>query len=155
VRVPTLTVNSSVLVVDDDPAFRALAQRVLAAFGLGVAGEAGTAGSAMAAADALRPGAALVDVGLPDGDGVALARELVALPWRPRVVLTSTDSEAATPSEVRACGAEAFVPKDKLLNAALDDLLGQLTPPPNPMCSEVMAAEAFTDELQAAAMTAH
>jgi CheY-like chemotaxis protein len=52
----TLTVNSSILVVDDDPAFRGLAQRVLAAFGLGVAGEAGTARSAMAAADALRTG---------------------------------------------------------------------------------------------------
>ena len=49
---------------------------------------------------------------------------LVALPWRPRVVLTSADSEVATPSEVRASGAEAFVPKDELLNAALDDLLG-------------------------------
>jgi DNA-binding NarL/FixJ family response regulator len=124
VRVTTLTVNSSVLVVDDDPAFRGLAQRVLAAFGLAVAGESGTARSAMAAADALRPDAVLVDVGLPDLDGVALARELVALPWRPRVVLTSADSEAASPREVRACGAEAFVPKDKLLNAALDDLLG-------------------------------
>ena len=123
-RVTTLTVNSSVLVVDDDPAFRRLSQRVLAAFGLGVAGEAGTAGSAMAAAEALRPDAVLVDVGLPDADGVALARELVALPWRPRVVLTSADSEAATPSDVRACGAEAFVPKDQLLNAGLDGLLG-------------------------------
>ena len=124
VRVTTLTVNSSVLVVDDDPAFRRLEEGVLAAFGLGVAGEAGTAGSAKAVADALRPGAVLVDVGLPDADGVALARELVALPWRPRVVLTSADSEVATPSEVRASGAEAFVPKDELLNAALDDLLG-------------------------------
>jgi DNA-binding NarL/FixJ family response regulator len=72
----------------------------------------------------LRPDAVLVDVGLPDVDGVALARELVALPWRPRVVLTSADADAATPRDVRACGAEAFVPKDKLLNAALDDLLG-------------------------------
>jgi DNA-binding NarL/FixJ family response regulator len=66
----------------------------------------------------------LVDVGLPDRDGVDLARELSALPWRPRVVLTSTDTEAATASEIEASGAQAFVPKIQLPNAALGELLG-------------------------------
>ena len=66
----------------------------------------------------------LVDVGLPDGDGISLARELAALPWRPRVVLTSTDAEAATATDVRGSGAEAFVPKDELPSAELGDLLG-------------------------------
>jgi DNA-binding NarL/FixJ family response regulator len=66
----------------------------------------------------------LVDVGLPDGDGLALAAQLVALPWRPRVVLTSSDAEAATAGDVRRSGAHAFVPKDQLPNAALDELLG-------------------------------
>ena len=117
--------KGSVLVVDDDPAFRRLAQRILEAFGLAVAGEADTAASAIAAAGALRPDSVLVDVGLPDVDGIALARELVALPWRPRVVLTSTNAEAATATEVRSSGAEAFVPKDELPSAALDDLLGR------------------------------
>jgi DNA-binding NarL/FixJ family response regulator len=116
--------TGSVLVVDDDPAFRSLAHRLLAAFGLAVSGEVGTAGAAVAAAGALRPDGVLVDVGLPDGDGIAIARELAALPWRPRVVLTSSDSEAATASDVDASGAEAFVPKDKLPNAPLDELLG-------------------------------
>jgi len=116
--------NGSVLVVDDDPDFRRLAGRVLAAFGLAVAGETETAAAALPAAAALRPGAVLVDVGLPDGDGIALARELAALPWRPRVVLTSTDPEAATTAEVRHSGAQAFVPKDQLLNAELHQLLG-------------------------------
>ncbi len=118
-------VPGGVLVVDDDPAFRRLARRVLAAFDLGVVGEAATVAAAIAAAAALEPTAVLVDVGLPDGDGVALARELVALPWGPRVVLTSSDAEAATPSDVRRSGAIAFVPKDQLPNAALRDLLGE------------------------------
>ena len=112
----------SVLVVDDDPAFRRLAQRILAAFGLAVAGEAETVAAAVAAAGALRAEAALVDVGLPDGSGIALATELVALPWRPRVVLTSTDADAATMGDVRRSGAQAFVPKDELPNAALGEL---------------------------------
>jgi DNA-binding NarL/FixJ family response regulator len=114
----------SILVVDDDPAFRRLARRILEAFGLAVAGEADTAASAISAAGVLRPDAVLVDVGLPDGDGLDLARELSALPWHPRVVLTSTNAEAATASEVRGCGAEAFVPKDELPSAELGDLLG-------------------------------
>jgi CheY-like chemotaxis protein len=115
----------SVLVVDDDPVFRRLAQRLLEACGLVVAGEADTAASAMSVAGALRPDAVLVDVGLPDLDGIALARQLTALPWRPRVVLTSTNAEAATASDLRTSGAEAFLPKNELPSAALEDLLGR------------------------------
>ena len=66
----------------------------------------------------------LVDVELPDGDGIALARELAALAWRPRVVLTSIDTEIATIEEVRHAGARAFVPKADLPNAPLAQLLG-------------------------------
>jgi DNA-binding NarL/FixJ family response regulator len=113
----------SVFVVDDDPSFRRLAHAILAGAGLAVAGEADTAAAAVAAVGAMRPGAVLVDVGLPDRDGISLARELAALPWRPRVVLTSTDPEAATASEVADSGAAAFVPKDQLPNAPLYDLL--------------------------------
>lgn len=116
--------NVSVLVVDDDPSFRRLAPRILEAFGLVLAGEADSAAAAMSVAGVLRPYAVLVDVGLPDTDGIALARELTALPWRPRVLLTSTNAEAATASEVRNSGAEAFVPKYELPGAALDRLLG-------------------------------
>jgi len=116
--------NGSVLVVDDDPEFLALAQRLLTAFGLAFAGEAASVAAAITAADSLRPDAVLVDIGLPDGDGVSLARELTALPWRPRVVLTSTNAEAATAADVLRSGAEAFVPKDQLPNTALGSLLG-------------------------------
>jgi DNA-binding NarL/FixJ family response regulator len=116
-------ISPSVLIVDDDPAFRRLAHRILATVGLAVAGEAATAAAAMTAVGTLKPDAVLVDVGLPDRDGVSLARELAALPWRPRVVLTSSDPEAASPGDVRGSGAMAFVPKDQLPNAALDSLL--------------------------------
>jgi DNA-binding NarL/FixJ family response regulator len=66
----------------------------------------------------------LVDVELPDGNGVALARELVALPWQPRVVLTSIDGDAANDGDVRRVGAIAFVNKADLPNAPLARLLG-------------------------------
>ena len=91
--------------MDDDTVFRGLARRMIVAAGLEVVAEASTVAAALAVAGRIRPAAALVDVGLPDGDGVALARELAALPWRPRVVLTSTDADAATPDDVRPSGA--------------------------------------------------
>src|SRR3954467_13835735 len=65
--------RTTVLLVDDDPAFRVLARRILIAAGLDVVAEAATAAAAHDAALAWRPDTALVDVGLPDGHGVALA----------------------------------------------------------------------------------
>jgi DNA-binding NarL/FixJ family response regulator len=114
----------SVLVIDDDPVFRALARRLLANCGLTVAGEADSVAAGRAAAMKLEPEAVLLDVGLPDGDGVALSRELVALPWSPRVLLTSSSADATTDDEVGRSGAIAFVPKGELPGLELDRLLG-------------------------------
>jgi DNA-binding NarL/FixJ family response regulator len=111
-------VTKSVLVVDDDAAFRALAARMLKALGLEIAGEAATAADGIAAANDLRPDAALVDIRLPDGDGITLARQLAALPWQPRVLLTSSDPDAASAAEIRRSGATAFIPKEDLPTSA-------------------------------------
>jgi DNA-binding NarL/FixJ family response regulator len=113
------------LVVDDDPEFRRLAGRLLAANGLTVVGEADSVVAALAAAARLEPSAILLDVELPDGDGVTLARELSALPWRPRIVLTSIDGEITTTEEVQRAGARAFINKADLPGAPLARLLGQ------------------------------
>jgi DNA-binding NarL/FixJ family response regulator len=114
----------SVLVVNDDPAFRNLAGRLLAAGGPTVVGEADSVGTALAAPVRLKPSAVLVDVELPDGAGLRLARALAALPWRPRVVLTSIDGDIVTPEEARNAGARAFVDKADLASAPLAELLG-------------------------------
>jgi DNA-binding NarL/FixJ family response regulator len=114
-----------VLVVDDDPIFRDLARRLLVLGGLTVVGEADSVATARAAAGALRPDAVLVDVGLPDGDGVELARELGVLPWAPRVLLTSSDADAATDDDAARVGASAFVAKDELPNAPIARLLSR------------------------------
>jgi CheY-like chemotaxis protein len=107
---------SSVLVVDDDPDFLALATRILEDMGVEEISTARTAATALTEAGASRPRAALVDVDLPDRDGINLARELAALPWSPRVVLTSTDSERG--------GTESlpFLPKEELADGALREL---------------------------------
>jgi two-component system nitrate/nitrite response regulator NarL len=116
-------VSRSVLIVDDDPEFRELAGRLLAACGLTVVGEADTVAAALTAASRLEPAAILVDVELPDGDGVTLARKLAALPWGPRIVLTSIDGEITTTEAARSAGAQAFVNKADLPNAPLGQFL--------------------------------
>jgi DNA-binding NarL/FixJ family response regulator len=114
---------TSVLVIDDDATFRELAVRLLEDKGLSVVGEADTAESGAAAARLLRPEAALVDVTLPDGSGIALAGELALLPWRPRIVLTSNDSEAMTAAMARSARVAGFIPKHELPGGRLAALL--------------------------------
>jgi CheY-like chemotaxis protein len=113
----------SVLLVDDDADFRRLARHMLRGDGLVVVGEAETVAAALAVARELRPEAVLVDIGLPDGNGFELARQLSDLPWRPRIVLTSTDPDVATAEELQRSGAHAFVAKDDLPDAPLKRLL--------------------------------
>jgi two-component system nitrate/nitrite response regulator NarL len=115
----------SVLVVDDDPSFLSLAGRVLERAGLDVVGTAVDAPSAIAAVHELKPQAVLVDVGLPGRDGIDLGRELAALPWAPRVVLTSTDRDVMSALPAGDPARELpFVPKVDLPGAPLRRMLG-------------------------------
>jgi DNA-binding NarL/FixJ family response regulator len=116
---------AAVLIVDDDAIFRSLAARLLEAAGLRVAGEAGDVSQGRAAAHRLRPDAALVDVRLPDGDGIALASELALLPWAPRIVVVSSQAGMADAERPGPNGTQLpFVPKDALPTAPLQQLLG-------------------------------
>jgi CheY-like chemotaxis protein len=125
-------VKGLVLVVDDNAAFRGLAVRILVGWGHQVI-EADTVAEALSQAVEHRPGAAVVDIGLPDGDGFALARQLAALPFAPRVVLISTDSAAGNRSAASRAGALGFVPKDEMLRGDLRRLIDDdWTPPVGP-----------------------
>jgi DNA-binding NarL/FixJ family response regulator len=113
----------SVLVVDDDARWRAFMRRLVLAAGLTVVADADSVAAAMAAARRHRPAAALIDLGLPDGDGAALARDLLQLPWPLRVVLTSSDPDGMRGCDLHALGIAAFVSKADLADAALRELL--------------------------------
>jgi DNA-binding NarL/FixJ family response regulator len=116
--------SRSVLIVDDDRTFLSLAARILTEAGLDVVATAEDAAGALSAANATKPDAALVDVGLPDREGVDLAYELAELPWQPRVVLTSTDSEAGFALEVSDGRPRlAFIAKEDLASGRLPSLL--------------------------------
>lgn len=115
--------QTSILIVDDDPGFARAAAEILADRGYRVVGLASTAAQALASCDQLDPDAILLDVRLPDGDGVALAKKLDARRHRPRILLTSSDRKAVSPERVRQSGASGFIPKTCLVRCDLDRFL--------------------------------
>ena len=76
-----------------------------------VVGEAGTAEQALVRVPALRPQVAVLDVRLPDGDGVSVCRELRSrMPELACLMLTSFDDEEALLDAIMA-GASGYVLK--------------------------------------------
>ena len=110
-----------VLIVDDDSAFRDAIAHALTLRGYEVVGSAGTLTEARAALAALDPDAMVLDVNLPDGNGVTFAGEVRS---RARILLTSTDAGAAPTRLVERSGAAGFVPKTELLGVDLGGYLG-------------------------------
>jgi DNA-binding NarL/FixJ family response regulator len=77
-----------------------------------VIGEAGSVAQAMAQIPALRPDVAVLDVRLPDGNGIELCRDLLSkMPELRCLVLTSFTSDEAMLDAILA-GASGYVVKD-------------------------------------------
>jgi len=115
--------KASVLIVDDDAGFGRVAAEILADRGYRVLGHATTGVAALAKCQQLSPEAVLMDVRLPDCDGVILAQRLRERPDRPAVLLTSSDRRAVLAESLRASGASGFVPKTELARSDLDSFL--------------------------------
>ncbi|SCE94115.1 two component transcriptional regulator, LuxR family [Micromonospora echinospora] len=111
-----------VLLADDEPLFRGTVSRLVDATpGMAVAGEAGTGRAAVALAAARRPDVVVMDVRMPDLDGIAATARITAVADPPRVlVLTAFDLDDHVYRALQA-GASGFVFKDitpsRLVNA--------------------------------------
>ena len=101
-----------VFVLDDHEVFRrGLRQLLDAEPDIDVAGEAGTAAAALARIPALRPDVAVLDVRLPDGDGVSVCREIRSgLPGTGCLMLTAYGDDEALFGAILA-GAAGYVSK--------------------------------------------
>jgi two-component system, OmpR family, KDP operon response regulator KdpE len=102
-------VAAHVLLVEDDEATRASVAANLSAHGYRVA-EASDVRSALGSWEAGRPDVILLDLGLPDSDGLVLIRRIRRDATTPILVLTARDSE---PDKVTALesGADDYVTK--------------------------------------------
>jgi DNA-binding NarL/FixJ family response regulator len=117
----------TILVVDDHGGFRATARRLLERDGWSVIGEAADGLTGLAAAASLAPDVVLLDIGLPDVDGFAVAERLAARAGAPSIILISSRDHETYRERVRSSPAAAFLAKQDLDGAVLRSLLG-LTP---------------------------
>ena len=134
-----------VLVVDDSPTTRTMLREALALDGgIEVVGEANGGKEAILNADALNPDVVLLDVRMPEGDGVQAARYIAShhpgprssrsrgrttptpfgTCWRPAPSATSSRAGPSTSWSARSAGRAAGEPEldQKVLPAAMDDL---------------------------------
>lgn len=102
----------SVLLVDDNPTFRKVAAKFLKTLpGLVVAGTAVGGLDGLAQAQSLRPDLILVDLHMPDLDGLSLIPQLRALlPQTSIIALTLLEASAFRGVSLKA-GADEFVDK--------------------------------------------
>ena len=112
------------LIVDDHAAFRASARALLQAEGFQVAAEAADGASALRLVTRLRPEIVLLDVQLPDLDGLAVAEQLAAFPDGPAIVLISSRDAAAYGPRIQTAPACGFIPKSALSGETLAALVG-------------------------------
>jgi len=90
-----------VLIVEDEPSIRRFLRPSLKSEGFTV-GEAGSGGEALALADSCRPAIVLLDLGLPDMDGLEVLRRLRMTSSVPVIILTARGRE-----EERIAGLDA------------------------------------------------
>ena len=102
-----------VLLVDDDPLVRSGLRMMLAgAQGIEVVGEVDDGRGVLAAVDVHHPDVVLMDIRMPQLDGIAATRLLRAQPKPPQVlVLTTFDADELVVGALRA-GAAGFLLKD-------------------------------------------
>lgn len=100
------------LVDDHEIVRRGLSELIEAADDMTVGGEAGTQRQAMGRIRAVRPDVAVLDVRLPDGNGIDLCRNIrSAMPDVACLILTAYDDDTAVYAAVMA-GAAGYVLKD-------------------------------------------
>jgi DNA-binding NarL/FixJ family response regulator len=118
-----------VLLVDDQPAVRrGLRLRLHLEPDIQVVGETGSGQESLSLTQALTPDVVLMDVEMPEMDGIETTQALRALSLPSAVVILSIHDDVATRARAHAAGATAFVGKggttDQLL-AAIRNAAGE------------------------------
>jgi DNA-binding NarL/FixJ family response regulator len=113
----------SVLVVDDQAPFRLAARAVLRRLdGFEFAGEASSGPEAIELVSALRPALVLMDIHMPEMNGIEATRRIVSVHPEVSVILCSTHDPNDLPAEAAASGAIAYVSKEHLAADTIREL---------------------------------
>jgi two-component system, NarL family, invasion response regulator UvrY len=113
----------SVLVVDDQAPFRLAARAVLRRLdGFEFAGEAASGSEAIALVDTLRPALVLMDINMPEMNGIEATRRIMSAHPEVAVILCSTHDPNDLPADAASSGAIAYVSKEHLAADTLRQL---------------------------------
>jgi DNA-binding NarL/FixJ family response regulator len=120
-----------VVLIDDHPIMRhGLAQLVRAEVGLDVCGEAGSAREGLEVVGRLKPDLAIIDLTLPDTNGLELVKDIRAMHPATQCLVLSMHDEALYGERSLRAGARGYVMKeeaaDHLINAIQKVLSGSL-----------------------------
>ena len=104
--------KTSVFIADDHPVFRGGLKTVLTGAGYDIVGEADTGGAALKAISSMKPDIAILDITMPDIDGIAVTRRIADEVPGTRVIIFSMHSDVNHPIEAFRAGALGYVLKD-------------------------------------------
>jgi DNA-binding NarL/FixJ family response regulator len=113
----------AVLVVDDQAPFRMAAKAVVRRLGgFELVGEAKSGTEAVALADELHPALILMDINMPEMNGIEATRQILAANPEVVVILCSTYEISDLPPDASQSGARAYMNKERLSSAELQRL---------------------------------
>jgi DNA-binding NarL/FixJ family response regulator len=144
------------VIVDDHPTVRAgLRGLIDEEEGLRVAATAASAREGFDAIADVRPAVALIDLQLPDDDGLSLCLRTRALPQPPRAIIYSALADDTLAVLAAIAGAEAVVSKSAPPQLLLDTLRGAPRAPLDPRALRAVGACLQAADLAILGMLAH
>ena len=111
----------TVVIVDDDSGFRSAAAEILESLGAEVLARSADGATGIEAVLHHQPDWVLLDVNLPDRDGLSVAHALRSS--ASRVILTSAGDSGWSAEELARAGVERYVAKDQLFDPRMLELI--------------------------------
>lgn len=103
--------GARVLVVDDTAFMRMTLRNLLQKHGYTVAGEAGNGAEAVARYEELKPDVVTMDITMPEMDGIAAIKAILARDPGARIIVCSAMGQKPMVIEALAAGAKDFIVK--------------------------------------------
>lgn len=102
-----------VVIADDQQLVRSGLKMILSTEpGIEVVGEAGTGRAVLAVVGSTRPDVVIMDVRMPEMDGIAATRELATMPGAPKILVLTTFDVDDVVYDALCAGASGFLLKD-------------------------------------------
>jgi len=116
-----------ILLVEDYPGLVMAFSRVLAPF-FDIVGHVADGAEVVSAVSRLRPDVVLLDVNLPDVDGLECCRRVKATPHATTVIMLTAVDDEAVRDRALTLGASAFVAKHSAVDELVSTIQRALTP---------------------------